>query len=119
MVRSFVSCANSCGLFCRFRPRPKKEAMLSGKSAVRRSWGETGDDVRGCDLFAGPGRSYLDGASIRFIEGKGCYRKSEDIEYGAWCCVCGVLCYCNDAGQPWLVMGALQLGNASLPLQVQ
>lgn len=75
MVRSFVSCASSCGLFCRFRPRPKKEAMLSGKGALRRSWGKTGDDVRGCVLFAGPGRSYLDGASMRFIEGKGCSRR--------------------------------------------
>jgi len=69
-VSSFVSCASSCGLFCRFRPRPKKEAMLSGKAVVRTSAGEMGDDVvRGCGLLAGPERSYLDGANMRFIGG--------------------------------------------------
>lgn len=45
--------------------------MLSGKAVVRTSAGETGDDVvvRGCGLLAGPERSYLDGANMRFIGG--------------------------------------------------
>jgi hypothetical protein len=44
--------------------------MLSGNAEVRTSAGETGDDVvRGCGLLAGPERSYLDGANMRFIGG--------------------------------------------------
>jgi hypothetical protein len=67
VVRSFVSCASSCGLFCLLRPRPKKEAMLSGNAAMRRFAAGAGDNVRGCGLLAGPERSYLDGANMRFM----------------------------------------------------
>jgi hypothetical protein len=66
-VRSLVSCASSVGLFCLLRPKPKKEAILSGNAAERRSKADVGDDVRGCGLIAGPDRSYLDGASMRFM----------------------------------------------------
>jgi hypothetical protein len=67
MVRSFVSCASSTGLFCLLRPRPKNEAMLRGNGGERTSKAEVGVDMRGCDLHAGPDRSYLDGANMRFM----------------------------------------------------
>jgi hypothetical protein len=50
------------------RPRPKNEAMLRGNGGVRTSKAEVRVDVRGCDLHAGPDRSYLDGANMRFME---------------------------------------------------
>jgi hypothetical protein len=71
-VSSLVSYDSSTEVFCLFRPRPKKEAMLSGNAAERDSRGEIGGDVRGCDLHPGPDRSYLDGANIRVIGSERC-----------------------------------------------
>lgn len=65
IVSSLVSWASSAGLFCRLRPRPKKDAMLSGNDGERRSTAEVGDEEEGCSLHAGPDRSYFDGAKMR------------------------------------------------------
>lgn len=64
-MSSLVSCASSTGLFGRLRPRPKKDAMLSGNDGERRSTAEAGVEGEGCSLHAGPDRSYLDGAKMR------------------------------------------------------